>query len=136
MGGQLRGDRPDLDAVIWAAETGSAWTLIYPSYSVAVPRGLGIRVPGAYALPRGQGELRIFINRWLDLKLGDGTTQALFDHWILGKNVETRGPRWSILHDVLGWGKEAEGEPGAPASPYAPSGQETVTESDENTEET
>jgi Na+/H+-dicarboxylate symporter len=132
----LRGDRPDLDAVIWAAETGSAWTLIYPSYSVAVPRGLGIRVPGAYALPRGQGELRIFINRWLDLKLGDGTTQALFDHWILGKNVETRGPRWSILHDVLGWGKEAEGEPGAPASPDAPSGQETVTESDENTEET
>ena len=26
-------------------------------------------------------------------KLGDGTTQALYDHWILGKNAEARGPR-------------------------------------------
>ena len=131
----LRGERADLDAVIWAAETGSAWTLIYPSHSVAVPRGLGIQVPGAYALPRGQGELRIFVNRWLDLKLGDGTTQALFDHWILGQNAEMRGPRWSILHDVLGWGRGGKDEPGAPASPDAPSGQETVMESDETTEE-
>ena len=59
----LRGDAPELDAVIWAAETGSAWTLIYPSHSVAVPRGLGIKVPGAYALPRGQTEFRIFVNK-------------------------------------------------------------------------
>jgi ABC-type amino acid transport substrate-binding protein len=130
----LRGDAPELDAVIWAAETGSAWTLIYPSHSVAVPRGLGIKVPGAYALPRGATEFRIFVNRWLDLKLGDGTTQALYDHWILGKNAEARGPRWSILRDVLGWGG-GEGEDGATRVETAPSGQEPITETEPTTGE-
>jgi Na+/H+-dicarboxylate symporter len=113
----LRGEAPGLDTVIWSAETGSAWTLIYPSFSVAVPRGLSVHVPGAYALPRGQEELRIFVNRWLDLKLADGTTQALFEHWILGESVGSEEPRWSIMRNVLGWGRDAgpagaEGERG------------------------
>ena len=111
----LRGDAKDLDAMLLSAEAGSAWTLLYPSYSVAVPRGLGVMVPGAYALPRGQEEFRIFLNRWLDLKQGDGTTDVLFEHWILGKNASAQGPRWSIMRDVLGWGVEKdESEQAAP----------------------
>ena len=114
----LRGDAPDIDAVVMSAESGSAWTLIYPSYSVAVPRGLGIKVPGAYALPRGQEEFRIFLNRWLDLKQGDGTTDLLFEHWILGKNASVQGERWSIMRNVLGWGVEKDdSDEAAPPAP-------------------
>lgn len=118
----LRGEAPGLDAVIWSAETGSAWTLIYPSFSVAVPRGLNVQVPGAYGLPMGQEALQIFVNRWLDLKLADGTTAALFDHWILGKDAVSHGRRWSIMRDVLGWGvatspdPESDGRAGEPAT--------------------
>ena len=27
----------------------------------------------------------------------------LYDHWILGRDAEKRGPRWSVIRDVLGW---------------------------------
>ena len=30
--------RDDLDALVYSAEAGSAWTLIYPAYTVAVPQ--------------------------------------------------------------------------------------------------
>jgi hypothetical protein len=26
-----------------------------------------------------------------------------YDYWILGKGADNRGPRWSILRNVLGW---------------------------------
>jgi hypothetical protein len=116
----LRGEAPGLDAVIWSAETGSAWTLIYPSFSVAVPRGLNVQVPGAYGLPMGQEALQIFVNRWLDLKLADGTTAALFDHWILGKDAVSHGRRWSIMRDVLGWGVGTSPEPPSDGRADAP----------------
>ncbi|MGI9265323.1 MAG: cation:dicarboxylate symporter family transporter, partial [Gammaproteobacteria bacterium] len=33
----LRGEVDDIDAMVYAAERGAAWTLIYPDYTVAVP---------------------------------------------------------------------------------------------------
>jgi hypothetical protein len=46
-----------------------------------------------------------FLNRWILLKQRDQTIQRLFDYWILGQEPPSdRKPRWSVLHDVLGWG--------------------------------
>ena len=33
----------------------------------------------------------------------DGTVERLFDYWIHGQDAGRRGPRWSVLRDVLGW---------------------------------
>ncbi len=49
----LRGEREDLDAVVYSAEGGSAWTLVYPNYSIVVPENTHMQVPMAYPLPRG-----------------------------------------------------------------------------------
>jgi ABC-type amino acid transport substrate-binding protein len=97
-----RGER--VDAVALTAERGSFLTLLYPAYSVAVPHPLEIRVPLAYPVARHDVEMARFLSLWIDLKRKDGTIQALYDHWILGKDAKIRQPRWSILRNVLGFG--------------------------------
>jgi ABC-type amino acid transport substrate-binding protein len=92
-----------LDAALLTAERGSFLTLLYPAYSVAVPHPLEIRAPLAYPVARHDVELARFLGLWIDLKRKDGTIQALYDHWILGKDAKARRPRWSILRDVLHW---------------------------------
>jgi Na+/H+-dicarboxylate symporter/ABC-type amino acid transport substrate-binding protein len=101
--GVLAGRSGGLDAVFLTAERGSFLTLLYPAYSVAVPHPLEMRVPLAYPVARHDVEMARFLGLWIELKRKDGTIQALYDHWILGKSARARRPRWSILQDVLGW---------------------------------
>jgi Na+/H+-dicarboxylate symporter/ABC-type amino acid transport substrate-binding protein len=96
-------DAAAADAIALPAERGSAWTLRYPEYSVVVPQPTPIKVPLAFATPRGEPELTAFLNTWLDLKRKDGTLDELYAYWILGRNSATRPPRWSIIRDVLHW---------------------------------
>ena len=44
-----------------------------------------------------------FLSGWIELKRKDGTLQALYDHWVLGLDADARGPRWSVIRDVLHW---------------------------------
>jgi hypothetical protein len=91
------------DALVLTAERGSFLTLLHPAYSVAVPHPLEIRLPLAYPVARHDVEAARFLSTWIDLKRKDGTIQALYDYWILGKDARLRAPRWSILKDVLHW---------------------------------
>jgi len=99
----LRGKAKDLDALIYAAEPGSAWTLVYPQFTVAVPFPDPMVVPMAYPLPHNAKKFVTFVNTWIMLKKKDGTLDKIFDHWILGKAAESKEPRWSIIRNVLGW---------------------------------
>ena len=38
-----------------------------------------------------------------DLFGSDGTIDALYGHWILGKYAVKREPRWSVIRNVLHW---------------------------------
>ncbi len=98
----LEGTADDVDAVIWAAETGSAWTLLYPAFSV-VPLEPLYQVPVAYPLARGQLEFAELLNAWLKLMETTGEVKRLHDYWILGENATAASPRWSVIRDVLGW---------------------------------
>ena len=91
------------DALALPAERGSAWTLIYPSYSVVVPGPDPIRVPLAYPIGKRDQRLAAFVNTWIALKRKDGTLDAAYKHWILGQDAEARQPRWSIIRNVLHW---------------------------------
>jgi ABC-type amino acid transport substrate-binding protein len=101
--GYLASRSGQLDAVFLTAERGSFLTLLHPALSVAVPHPLEIRLPLAYPVARHDLEMARFLGLWIDLKRKDGTIQALYDHWILGRDVKARAPRWSILRDVLHW---------------------------------
>ena len=93
----------DLDGAVMTAERGSAWTLLYPQYSVVVPESEVWAVPLAYPIARRDQRMASFVNTWLDLKQRDGTTESLFDYWVLGKNAAPRTPRWSVIRNVLNW---------------------------------
>ncbi len=99
----FQGKVEGVDALVYTAEAGSAWSLIYPRFAVAVPQPDVLRVPIAFPVAFGDGEMTRFLNRWIDLKERDGTSDRLFDHWIRGSTEETRTPRWSVIRDVLGW---------------------------------
>jgi ABC-type amino acid transport substrate-binding protein len=95
--------QPYFDAVAFPAERGSAWTLIYPQYSVVVPQPSRIRVPLAYPIAKHDQTLASFINSWIELKEKDGTVETLYSYWILGRDAEPAKRRWSIIRDVLHW---------------------------------
>jgi Na+/H+-dicarboxylate symporter/ABC-type amino acid transport substrate-binding protein len=93
----------DFDAILFPAERGSAWTLIYPEYTVVVPQPSTVRVPLAYAIAKHDQEFRSFIDSWVELKKKDGTVAQLYDYWVLGRDAEPAKPRWSIIRNVLHW---------------------------------
>jgi Na+/H+-dicarboxylate symporter len=92
-----------LDAVALPAERGSVLTLLYPKYTVVVPEPGVVKIPLAYPVARRDHDWAYFLNLWIELKRRDGTIDALYGHWILGKQAGTRQPRWSIMRDVLHW---------------------------------
>jgi ABC-type amino acid transport substrate-binding protein len=93
----------DLDAMLYSAEAGSAWCLIYPAYAVAVPQPDLLRAPIAYGIARGDRELADYVDTWIELKKEDRTIETLYDHWILGQEFAVEHPRWSVIRDVLHW---------------------------------
>ena len=97
------GSAAPADALALPAERGSAWTLMYPAYSVVVPGPDPIRVPLAYPIGKRDARLASFVNTWIALKRKDGTIDATYKHWILGQDAAPRQPRWSIVRNVLHW---------------------------------
>jgi Na+/H+-dicarboxylate symporter/ABC-type amino acid transport substrate-binding protein len=93
------------DAVLVTAERGSAFTLMHPSYSVAVPKPRLVKVPLAYAIPGRDAAMVSLVNNWIELKRDDGTIERLFAHWIMGRTPGEKSPRWSVIRDVLHWVK-------------------------------
>jgi len=102
------GRAPHLDAVAMLAQAGAAWTLLHPQFAVTVPQPDPLKVPVGIALRRQDAELAEFVDRWLVLQQSSGVIAAAYDYWILGKGIERRQLRWSILRDVLGWGLDAK----------------------------
>ena len=93
------------DAVVLPAERGSVLTLLYPKYTVVLPEPGIVKIPLAYPVARRDQDFASFLNTWIELKRRDGTIEALYGHWILGKQAGKRQPRWSIMRNLLHWGE-------------------------------
>ena len=91
------------DALEFTAEMGSAYSLLYPQFSVAIPHPDVVKLPLTYPVRLGDDRMLSYINTWVDLKKKDGTIRRYYDHWILGKDANPREPRWSVMRDVLHW---------------------------------
>ncbi|MGK7943320.1 MAG: Na+:H+ dicarboxylate symporter, partial [Microcystaceae cyanobacterium] len=92
-----------VDVIATSGETGAAWTILHPDFTIAVPKPV-IAVPVSYGLPSGEVGLREVVNAWLELKRQDGTMRSLYDYWVQGKTESVEPPRWSIIRNVLGFG--------------------------------
>jgi ABC-type amino acid transport substrate-binding protein len=91
--GFLGGKGEPVDALCLTAERGSFLTLLHPAFAVAVPRPLEVRLPLAYPVGRHDLEMTRYLATWIDLKKKDGTIQALYEHWILGRDPVSRERR-------------------------------------------
>lgn len=101
--GEFFKDNPEnLDAIITTAEAGSAWTILYPAYSVVVPKPY-LKAHAAFAMPSSDTDFENFVNDWLQMEKTRGVIDNLYDKWILGKEKEQKKLRWSIGRDVFGW---------------------------------
>jgi Na+/H+-dicarboxylate symporter/ABC-type amino acid transport substrate-binding protein len=95
--------RETFEAVVMPAESGSVMSLLYPKFTVVVPEPEIVKIPLAYPVARRDQDWAHFINTWIALKQRDGTIDALYGHWILGKQAGKRQPRWSIMRNILHW---------------------------------
>ncbi len=95
-----KGDK--YDAVIISAEAGSAWTLFFPQYGIAILEDKQ-RYPTAYAVAQDNLSLLNYVNNWQKLRKVDGHQQKLYNYWMLGIGATEEKPRWSIIRDVLHW---------------------------------
>lgn len=91
------------DAMFFSAEAGSAWTLVYPDYSVVRPKDLHIKLPVAIMLARNNVNLERYLNNWIELKTYDGTLKRLYSNWILGEGTKVEEKKWSVIRNVLHW---------------------------------
>src|SRR5206468_4730971 len=64
---------PPVDAFIATAERGSAYTLLHPEYSVAVPKPRPFKVPLGYVIAGRDAPMAAMVNTWIELKRKDGT---------------------------------------------------------------
>jgi len=91
------------DAVVLPAERGSVLSLLYPKYTVVVPEPGVVKIPLAYPVALRDKDFAAFLNTWIELKRRERTIDALYGHWILGKQTGKPQPRWSIMRNVLHW---------------------------------
>jgi ABC-type amino acid transport substrate-binding protein len=90
------------EVLVLSAEEGAAYTYRYPRYTVVNTPSV-VKIPASYALPKGDFEMVEFISNWVDLKRSEGTTDQLYQYWMLGGVTNKKEPRWSIIKDVLHW---------------------------------
>ena len=92
------------DAFLDAAEEGAAWTVLYPLFTVVVPRPV-LQYPVVYLVAGDNPSLLRAMNEWILIEQGTGGIRELYDYWIQGKTQQVQPPRWSVIRDVLGWVK-------------------------------
>lgn len=103
-------ENPPADILIWDEQEAIAWTLAHPKFEVVYPKpALGVETLG-YPIKLGDPEFLSYLNSWLTLKTNDGFKEAQYNVWILGKTgvATPPEPRWSILDNVIKWGKSSK----------------------------
>jgi ABC-type amino acid transport substrate-binding protein len=95
----------EADALLTSWERACAWSLLYPELAAAMPTPQVGRFSLAYAVPRGEPDMLNMIDTFIDSQRASGRFDAARTHWILGEATRVQRPRWSIVHDVLGFGR-------------------------------
>ena len=99
----LEAGAPDVDAIASMSEEGATWTLLYPDFSLVVPRPTVFN-PVAYAFALGNEKLLEAFDAWLVAEKSRGTVDQLYRHWMLGEAAQKqKPPRWSVIRNVLHW---------------------------------
>ena len=96
-------ESPAVDAIGDLSEEGAAWTLLYPRFTLVVPKPT-VFTPQGFAVARGNQALVQTLDAWLIEEKAKGTVDALYRYWMLGDAAQrVKPPRWSVIRNVLHW---------------------------------
>lgn len=99
----LESGAPGVDAIAGFSEEGAAWTLLYPQFSLVVPKPPFFLAVG-YLVARGNTSVTTALNAFIVAAKSQGTVDKLYRYWLLGEAAKIdRPPRWSVIRNVLGW---------------------------------
>ena len=90
------GQDPGVDALVFAAERGSAWTLMHPRFAVVIPEPDLVRVPLAYPIGQRDQALATFVSTWIELKRKDGTARRALQ--VLDSRLGRRSQGAALVH--------------------------------------
>ena len=94
---------PEVDAIGDLSEEGAAWTLLYPRFTLVVPKPT-VFTPQGFGVARGNQSLAQTLDAWIIEEKAKGTVDALYRYWMLGDAARSaKPPRWSVIRDVLHW---------------------------------
>jgi hypothetical protein len=94
---------PGVTAALMTLERAYYWSRIYPDFTAVRPREVNTATIVVYALPYGELDLRNLVDLWIETRKASGEADEAYDYWVRGTALSKRSPRWSVLHDVLGW---------------------------------
>ncbi|MCY4044733.1 MAG: cation:dicarboxylase symporter family transporter [Cellvibrionales bacterium] len=79
-------EKHNIDAMVFGAAGASAWTLVYPEYSVVTPKQELSKIPISFAIPPSDHKFELFLRNWITLNTNNGNIDKIFRYWIEGKN--------------------------------------------------
>ncbi|MCH2057851.1 MAG: cation:dicarboxylase symporter family transporter [Thalassotalea sp.] len=80
----FREEYAHIDAMMTGAASASGWTLLYPDYTVVVPKPLQPPIHMAFPISDKDQSFAMFINNWLEMKKQSGRIDQAFNYWIQG----------------------------------------------------
>ena len=81
----FRDTKNGIDAMLFGAPAASAWTLIYPEYTVVVPKPRASSLQMAFPINKTDTVFENFMRSWINSKVQDKTVESFFDYWIRGR---------------------------------------------------
>ncbi|WP_157117829.1 cation:dicarboxylate symporter family transporter [Oceanicoccus sagamiensis] len=75
----------NIDALLFGAASASAWSLLYPNYSVVVPKPALPPLLLAFPITRHDYDFEHFMTNWIASKKRNRSIDQLFDYWIKGQ---------------------------------------------------
>jgi ABC-type amino acid transport substrate-binding protein len=93
----------EVSAILTSLERAYYWSRVRPELCAVMPEGAATAANAVYAVPRGEQELQGLVDLWIDTRRASGEEEEAYTYWVRGRALAPRAPRWSVLHDVLGW---------------------------------
>ncbi|MDF3130860.1 cation:dicarboxylase symporter family transporter [Kiritimatiellaeota bacterium B1221] len=93
------------DALLISLEAGAVWNMQYPGHSTLVLQKGALQKQLVMVAPPDNPLTLQYLDDWLQLQMGTGLMDRLYDYWFLGhpRPEEEKRLRWCIGRDVLGW---------------------------------
>ncbi len=76
-----------IDAMLLGAATASAWTLLYPNYSVVIPQPTQPLLSIAFPINRHDHAFEVFMRYWIKIKQQSRMFDKLYHYWVEAKKT-------------------------------------------------